>query len=179
MIRTLRAFIWLRWRLVRNGLRGGQQRDRMEQISRALAFMVPLILVALTFGSVLGVGAMALAGGYFAAIGRLEPILLVFIVRVLLALAFGLVIGLAAAAPVQSTLARYTRLLLLPIRRQSLHVVEVLANLADPWLGIFVVGLLLLPLGNSTQTTVSQNAIRNRKNMTLPIIPDSFPRCLE
>ena len=147
MIRTLRAFIWLRWRLVRNGLRGGQQRDRMEQISRALAFMVPLILLALTFGSVLGVGGMALAGGYFAALGRLEPILLVFIVRVLLVLAFGLVIGLAAAAPVQSTLARYTRLLLLPIRRQSLHVVEVLANLADPWLGIFVVGLLLLPLG--------------------------------
>jgi hypothetical protein len=33
----------------------------------------------------------------------------------------------------------------------------------------------LVPLlGSSTQTTLNQNAIRNRKNMTLPIIPDGF-----
>jgi hypothetical protein len=28
-----------------------------------------------------------------------------------------------------------------------------------------------VPLGSSTQTTLSQKAIRNRKNMTLPVIP--------
>jgi hypothetical protein len=33
---------------------------------------------------------------------------------------------------------------------------------------------LVPPLGSSTQTTVNQNAIRNRKNMTLPIIPDGL-----
>lgn len=33
----------------------------------------------------------------------------------------------------------------------------------------------LVPLlGSSTQTTLNQNAIRKRKNMTLPIIPDGF-----
>jgi hypothetical protein len=30
----------------------------------------------------------------------------------------------------------------------------------------------LVPLGSSTQTTLSQKAIRSKKNMTLPVIPD-------
>jgi hypothetical protein len=38
---------------------------------------------------------------------------------------------------------------------------------------------VLLPLGSSTQTTVNQNAMRSKKNMTLPIIPNGFSRRLE
>jgi hypothetical protein len=48
---------------------------------------------------------------------------------------------------VQTSLARYSRLLLLPIARRTLHLVEVLANLADPWLVAFLAGLILFPLG--------------------------------
>jgi hypothetical protein len=38
---------------------------------------------------------------------------------------------------------------------------------------------VLLPPGSSTQTTVNQNAMRSKKNMTLPIIPNGFSRRLE
>ena len=58
----------------------------------------------------------------------------------------------------------------------------------DPLQGIdrfeqYVYGLAgqddLVPLGSSTQTTHSQNAIRRRKNMTLPVSDPRQPlRCL-
>ena len=38
---------------------------------------------------------------------------------------------------------------------------------------------VLLPLGSSTQTTPSQKAIRSKKNMTLPIIPDGCSAAFE
>ena len=40
MMRNLRAFVWLRWRLLVNSLRGGRKRDRLEEISRVLAMML-------------------------------------------------------------------------------------------------------------------------------------------
>src|SRR5580765_8032044 len=50
MIRTLRIFAWLRWRLLLNGLRGSKRRDALERISRVLAVLAPALLV-LPFGT--------------------------------------------------------------------------------------------------------------------------------
>ena len=147
MWRAFRAFAWLRWRLLRNQLRGGRRRDTFEQISRALALVVPAMLVTLALGSIVGIGGIGLFAGRAVARGTVEPALVTFVTRALLVLAFILVVGLAVAAPNQSALTRYTRLLLLPIRRQSLHLVEVASTLADPWLAAFAFGLVMLPLG--------------------------------
>ena len=44
MLRTIRAFIWMRWRVSRNGFKS-RQRDSLEQISRALATLAPMFLI--------------------------------------------------------------------------------------------------------------------------------------
>jgi hypothetical protein len=147
MMRTFAAFAWLRWRLMRNQLRSGTRRDTVEQISRVLALLVPALLAALALGSIVGIGVIGFLAGRAAADGQAEPILVTFVTRVLLLIAFALVLAVALAAPVQTAMSRYTRLLLLPIHRQSLHLVEVGATLADPWLLAFIAGIVMMPIG--------------------------------
>lgn len=149
MIRSLRAFVWLRWRLVLNSVRGGRRRDTFEQISRALALAVPFILVALAFGSVVAMAIVGFWGGNAVATGLVS-------MNVVLAIARGVLFGLllviiifAVTSPVQGSLTHYTRLLLLPISRRVLHLVEVLSSLADPWIAFLAPGLLLFAVGVS------------------------------
>ena len=147
MIRHLRAMIWLRWRLLANALQGGRRRDRFEQVSRALALVVPLIVVGLSMGTVVAISVRGFLGGRAMATTLIEPALVTLFVRGALLAVAVLVLTLAVTSPAQSALAQYTRLLLLPIHRRVLHLVEVLANLADPWLAFAAVGVLALAAG--------------------------------
>lgn len=149
MIGSLRAFVWLRWRLVINSLRGGRRRDTLEQISRALSLVVPFLLIALAFGSVVGITIVGFLGGRSVATGLVDTNVALAVIRGVL---FGLTVVLIAfsvTSPVQGSLTQYTRLLLLPISRRTLHVVEVAANLADPWIAFLAPGLLLFAVGLS------------------------------
>jgi hypothetical protein len=143
LLSSLRAFVWLRWRLLVNSLHGGRKRDRMEQISRIFALFVPLMLAALSFGSVVAIAIAGAVAGRAVATALVTPDSMVLIMRMAL---FGAVILLAivtVVSPHQSSTARYTRLVLLPIRRQTLHLVEVLSGMADPVVAFIVPGLLL------------------------------------
>ena len=148
MWRTFGAFAWLRWRLLRNQLRGAQAARHIRadfarpRAGRARDARGPgaRLHPAASAASVCSPGGQRRAGP---SSRRSSPLSR----RALLVLAFILVIGLAVVAPTQSALTRYTRLLLLPIRRQSLHLVEVASTLADPWLAAFAFGLVMLPLG--------------------------------
>jgi hypothetical protein len=142
MIRTLRALSWLRWRLLINGLRGGQRRDRMEQISRALTFALPAILLALSLGSLVALAIIGFLGGRAMANGLLGFDVALLVLRILSLLLIGTIIVMAVVSPAQSSVSRYSRLLLLPISRRTLHVTEVGASLADPW--IMLIGTALL-----------------------------------
>ena len=120
MIRLIGAFVWLRWRLLRNtlGVARANRRDSLEQLSRALAFVVPLVVVVLSLGSV---AAMAVAGfiaGRVAGSGRIDPAIILLIVRAVLLFACVLLLVFAVLSPTQSALAQYTRLLLLPISKR-------------------------------------------------------------
>lgn len=150
MIRFLRAFAWLRWRLLLNGVRGSHRRDAIEQISRLLALAVPAAIVVMSLGSILMVSVAGLMGGYGIAAGTLSfsPPAIVFGARALLFGVTVLVLVMPVSAAAQTTSTKYSRLLLLPISGRSLHVTEVLAGLADPWilfslpgLGLFAIGL--------------------------------------
>jgi hypothetical protein len=57
------------------------------------------------------------------------------------------IVSLAVISPAQSTLSRYTRLLLLPIPRRLLHLVEVVSSLGDPWVAVVGAGLTAFALG--------------------------------
>jgi hypothetical protein len=147
MIRALRAMSWLRWHLLLNTLRGGRRRDAMERVSRVMALMVPFIIAALFIGSTIGTIGLGFIGGRMAATGSLEPPVAIFVVRLALGVLLVVIVLLAAGAPGQTTLSRYTRLLVLPIPRQALHIIEVVANLADPWQVLIAAGLMAFAVG--------------------------------
>jgi hypothetical protein len=147
VIRLLRAIVWLRWRLLLGSLLGGKRRDALEQLSRAFALIVPLLFAALTLGSVVAVGVLGFMGGRAIGRGPFEPDIIMFVVRLAMAVMMALIIFVALAAPAQTILARYSRLIILPIPRQVLHSIEVAANLADPWIGFVIPGMLLLAAG--------------------------------
>ncbi len=149
MMRSLRAFVWLRWRLVLNALRGGRRRDTLEQISRVLSLAVPFTLVALAFGSVVGMSIVGFFGGRALATGLVSPDTAIGIGRVALFVVTLLLVVFSVTSPVQSSLTHYTRLLLLPISRRTLHLIEVLASLTDPWIAFLAPGLLLVAVGLS------------------------------
>ncbi len=148
MIRFLRAFAWLRWRLLLNGIRGSRRRDAFEQVSRLLALIVPAAIVVLSMGSVVLVSLGGLFGGYSLASGQfVAPDVVIFVARALLFGTTVLVLSMPVGGAAQTTSTRYSRLLLLPIPVRALHLVEVLAGLADPWLLFILPGLGLFAGG--------------------------------
>ena len=147
LVSSLRAFVWLRWRLLINSIHGGQKRDRMEQVSRAFALFVPIILVVLSMGSVVALGVAGFLGGRAVALSIIDPQIAVWILRMALFGGLMLLVVITIVSPHQTSAARYTRLILLPIRRQTLHLVEVLASASDPVVAFLVPGLLLFAVG--------------------------------
>ena len=147
MIRSLRAFMWLRWRLLVNVIRGSERRDTLERVSRTLAVMAPILLLVMSFGSLVAISILGFVGGRATASGLLDPVAVVFVVRVILGVLFALVLLMTVLAPMQTMMSSYNRLLLLPIPRASLHLVEVVANLTDPWITVVVPGLFTFAIG--------------------------------
>lgn len=143
LLLSLRAFIWLRWKLLVNSIQGGRKRDRMEQISRAFALFVPIILAALSLGSIVAIGIGGFVAGRAVAGSLIEPSIGVVILRMALFGGLVLLTIVTLVSPHQTSTSRYTRLVLLPIRRQTLHLVEVLAAMADPVVAFILPGLLL------------------------------------
>lgn len=153
MIRIFRALVWMRWRVLVHALRGGS-RDSGERISRLLHVLAPVFLVALMLPSALGLGALAFWVGQILGPGRQLP------GEAITGLRFGL--GALTAVVVLMPLARaragggnLTRMLLLPIPRRMLHVADLAAGIADPWLLAVVPALLLFPLGFATRGPLS------------------------
>lgn len=146
-LRGLRAIVWLRWRLLKNSVSSGRKRDAIEQISRVMAFIVPVAVAALSIGTFVAVGVIGFLGGRAIGSGLLDAPVGLFVLRVILLAVFLLVVALAMTSPTQGATAHYTRLLLLPIHRRVLHIVEVVAALADPWIAIIACGLTTFAVG--------------------------------
>ncbi|HXT71165.1 MAG TPA: hypothetical protein VN700_15485 [Vicinamibacterales bacterium] len=144
---ALRAIISLRWRMLKNSISGGRKRDALEQMSRALALVVPILIASLSIGSFVAISIIGFMGGRAIASGLLDTAVGLFILRMVFGVASFAIIALALVTPTQSTVTRYTRLLLLPIPRRVLHLVEVLATLADPWLAVMAAGLVAFAVG--------------------------------
>src|SRR5262249_39903277 len=147
MIRSLRAFTWLRWRLLVNAIRGGERRDRLERVSRTIAVMSPILLLVLSCGSFIAVSLLGFVAGQAAAGGLVDPVAIVLVMRIVVGGLLVLVVIMHILAPLQTMMASYNRLLLLPIPRASLHLVEVIANLTDPWITVMIPGLFTFAIG--------------------------------
>lgn len=144
----LRAFLWLRWRSLVNGLA-----SRRRETSRALGAWAEVLgrgLLWITAGS----GALGLAAGALFVPWALAPerdlaaragILLVL--RVGLAVFTLVVLVVPAFQGFSAGSFGRTRLLLLPVHGRVLHAVEVGSHLADPWILMVVPALAVVGVG--------------------------------
>ena len=137
MLRILKAFAWLRWRMLINSLEKTGSRDTFERFSIAIEKLGPLLAAVLLIPSALFLAGLGVAGGYLLATGGSR---LPFAAARYLLLPVPI---LAIVGPLFLPAADRTnpvRLLLLPIPRGTLYVAQASAAFGDPW------HILLVPL---------------------------------
>ena len=145
MIRLLRAFALLRWRLFVNGLRG-RRRDALEQVSRISRLFVLAVVVLAFLPTAVSLALLAGAGGWGLAQGNGKAAAILIGARAVL----GLLTVLVVVSPILrfgGSASSMARLALLPIPRSMLWGLEVAAQLTDPWIAAIVPALIALPAG--------------------------------
>ncbi|CAN5740228.1 hypothetical protein BH24ACI5_BH24ACI5_15840 [soil metagenome] len=144
MLRMLKAFAWIRWRMLANALEHNASRDTLQRFSLAVENLGPIIAAVLLIPSALFLAGLGVAGGYLLATGgRTLPF---EATRFLLLL----VPVLAIVGPLLMPAADRTnpvRLLLLPIPRSTLYIAQSSAALGDPWTLLMVPLALGVPVG--------------------------------
>lgn len=145
MFRILRAFAWLRWRILMNSLERGGARDALQRFSLALEQLAPAIVLLLLAPSAV---ALAGAGGYAGWSLATSPG--GSVAFELLRLALLAAVAVALVAPLLLPAGDRTnavRLLLLPIPRRVLYLGQVVSALADPWVVLVAAVLAGCPFG--------------------------------
>ena len=145
MIGLLRAFAYLRFRLMLNGLRA-RRRDSLEQVSRITRLLVAaLVAVSLIPGS-LFLAVLAFIGGRGLAVGNEKALAVTIGARGVLAVVT-IVVAISPILKFGGAAASTTRLALLPVPRGLLFTAELAAQFADPWILAIVPATLALPAG--------------------------------
>jgi hypothetical protein len=157
-LRILRAFAWMRWRVLLNSLERTGARDRLERFALAIEQIGPIIALVLLVPTLLVISALASYAGYIVATrAQISPIVQIFLRGLTLGVS-----GLAIIGPILLPLmerANPVRLLLLPIPRSTLYLSQASGALADPWTMIAVPIALFLPLGLSAGGAIQAAAI--------------------
>ena len=144
-MRILRAFAWLRWRVLVNSLERTGSRDKIERFSAAIAQLGPIVTVILTIPSAIAIAGAAAYAGWALAGGEERP-LPFEVLRYLLFVASVLtVVGPLLLPAAERTNA--VRLLLLPISRPLLYVAQAATVIADPWIALSLPIVLFTPIG--------------------------------
>jgi hypothetical protein len=144
MFRTLRAFAWMRWRVLVNSLERMGGRDRLERLSVAFEQILPLIAYALLAPSAIGLAGLGGYAGYWLAGGT--PVVTFEALRILLLATCALaVVGPLLMPSMEPT--AIVRLLLLPIPRRTLYAAQAAGGLGEPWVLIALPVVLSIPVG--------------------------------
>ena len=145
MLRILRAFAWMRWRVLMNSFERTGSRDRLERLSLAVEQILPFLAVALFVPAALGLAGLAGYTGVRLASSQELPITFE-VLRYLLLLSVALTILGPILLPA-SERTNAVRLLLLPIPRRALYVAQSASALSDPWILLAVPVVLSLAAG--------------------------------
>lgn len=145
MLRILRAFAWMRWRIFVNSLEKTGARDALERFSLAIERIAPILFGLVMVPSALALAAVAGYAGYQLASGA-EGSIAVRIVRFALLAATGLVVVMQIIVPAGDR-TNPVRFLLLPISRLTLYTAQVAGTLADPWIMVIVPMVFAVPIG--------------------------------
>jgi len=144
MFRILRAFAWMRWRVLLNSVERTGARDTLERLSLAVEQIGPLIALALLAPSVVGLAGLGGYAGYGLAMGG--PVMTFEALRFLLFAACGFaVVGPLLLPSMEPT--ALVRLLLLPIPRRTLYAAQTAGGLSEPWVIISLPIVLSIPVG--------------------------------
>jgi len=145
MVRILRAFAWLRWRMLINSLEKTGARDRLERFSIAMERLGPIMAGIIMIPSTIVLAIVASAGGYGLGHGD-QPAMFFEAVRYILF--FGPIASIVG--PLFLPAADRTnpvRLLLLPIPRHTLYAAQAATALGDVWTILTLPIVLCVPLG--------------------------------
>lgn len=145
MLRILRAFAWMRWRIFVNSIEKTGARDALERFSVAIEHIAPIILALVMVPSALALAGLAGYAGYQLAAGAGGSIA-VQIVRFVLLGATAVAIVAQVIVPAANR-TNPVRFLLLPIPRRTLYVAQAAGTLADPWIMVLVPMVFAVPIG--------------------------------
>lgn len=144
MFRILRAFAWMRWRVLLNSIERTGTRDTFERLSLAVEQIGPIIALVLLVPSAVGLAALGGYAGYWLAAG--QPVMTFEALRIMLLGACGFaVVGPMLMPSMEPT--AVVRLLLLPIPRRTLYAAQAAGALSEPWVLIAVPVVAAVPVG--------------------------------
>lgn len=145
MIRTLRAFAWLKWRVALHAIDSGGGRDLVARFSVALEQLAPVVMALVMVPSALALGGAGASAAASLAAGA-PTSTSVEVTR------FALLAGcvLAVISPLLfpgGGQQNVVRLLLLPISSRVLYLSQAVSALAEPWMLLVAALLVAVPLG--------------------------------
>jgi hypothetical protein len=144
-VRILRAFLWLRWRVLINTLERTGARDTVERFSLAIEQLGPIMAAVMMIPSAILLAGGAAFAGWTLAQGAARPAIAEAMRFLLLGVSVLTIAGPLLFSANSSSNA--VRLLLLPIPRRTLYAVQAASALLDPWLFLAVPVVAALPVG--------------------------------
>ena len=144
MLRILKAFAWLRWRMLVNSLEKTGSRDALERFSIAIEKLGPILAAILLVPSALILAALGAGAGYSLADGS-DTRLFIAVRYILLTVPLLAIIGPLFLPAADRT--NPVRLLLLPIPRGVLYMAQASSALGDPWNILMVPLVASIPVG--------------------------------
>ncbi len=144
MLRTFRAFAWLRWRVFVNSLERTSARDTLERFSIATEKLGPIIALVLLIPSGIALFGLGMTAGFGLTLPSWYlPVLLVryFLLLATIFTIFGPIVLSSRDA------GNVVRFLLLPIPRLALYISQMAGAFADPWILLTIPVLVGMPLG--------------------------------
>lgn len=145
MFRTLRAFAWLRWRMLMNSFEKTGSRDMLERFSIATEKLGPILAMVIMLPTALMLAAGAFAAGLAVARGNELSLLFVGLRYLLVFVPIAAILGPVFLPSGDRT--NPIRLLLLPIGRHTLYAAQASTTLGEPWLILMLPIFIGLPLG--------------------------------
>lgn len=145
MLRTLRAFAWLRWRMLINSLEKTGARDAVERFSIAIEKLGPILAAILMIPSGLLLSVGGVYAGYQLAAAERHSLVFEAIRYLLLAVPLFSIVGPLLLPAADRT--NPIRLLLLPISRNILYVAQSASAFGDLWVLIMLPLLAGVPVG--------------------------------
>ena len=168
MIRILRAFAWMRWRVLLNSLERTGARDTLERLSLAVDQLGPIIAALLLVPSLIGMSLLSGYAGYALATTPGGALTFQFLRYLTIAATALSIVGPIVVPGMDRPNA--VRLLLLPIPRPTLYLAQAAGALAEPWTLVLIPIAICLPIGLGLGGQAAAAAIAFIASLTFIVI---------